>query len=540
MAFSAHQDARMLEELSDSPADVARKAEEVAQLIRGANRVVFFTGAGISTAAGIADYRGPQGVWTLSAQGREREIRSKDMLCAVPTATHMAIAVLLKRQLAHCVISQNVDGLHRKSGVERDQICELHGNCNLEYCQQCMREYLRDFQVQGLAARSTHATGRRCVAPGCGGALHDTIINFGEGLPPDLLAKGFAQSEHADLHIVLGSSLTVAPANDMPRATKRAGGKLVIVNLQRTPQDASADVRVHAPVNDFMQQVMAHLALDIPPFRLRRGAAVWRGEGGIACAGVDPADGAPQTLFRRCAVNGGRPAEGSPERLILASGEPVDGEARVRCEFYGHYEEPPVELVLPEGCPCRHFTLTFDPLSDAAWTVEHADGAPPPSLDTIRKGPGGAATAERARASQAPRAEPDFVDTTDYSGWHAVQPADTCPHCPTSIKSAEGVCVDLHAPCQTCGNKGENMLCLACHAVHCGRHVQQHMLAHHAATGHPIVCGFIDLSFWCYECDTYIAPGNPKLAPYYVALHTAKFGVPPPRGVLGVAVTGGA
>merc|ERR1712110_142559 len=102
-------------------------------------------------------------------------------------------------------------------------------------------------------------------------------------------------------------------------------------------------------------------------------------------------------------------------------------------------------------------------------------------------------------------------DETDYSGWFAVQPADDCPHTGTDVLAIDQISYDIKAPCSTCGNVGENMLCLGCHAVYCGRHVKQHMLAHHDSTGHPLVCGMIDLSFWCYRCDQYITPSNPRL-----------------------------
>ncbi|CAE8606328.1 unnamed protein product, partial [Polarella glacialis] len=87
-------------------------------------------------------------------------------------------------------------------------------------------------------------------------------------------------------------------------------------------------------------------------------------------------------------------------------------------------------------------------------------------------------------------------------------------------------------------NEGENMLCLACHEVHCGRHVGQHMLKHNESIGHPLVMGFMDLSFWCYTCEQYIVQTNPRLLPIYAALHTAKFGEPPPGVAGSVAISG--
>eukprot|EP01065_Artemidia_motanka_P050424 TRINITY_DN8623_c0_g1_i1.p1 TRINITY_DN8623_c0_g1~~TRINITY_DN8623_c0_g1_i1.p1 ORF type:complete len:562 (+),score=213.65 TRINITY_DN8623_c0_g1_i1:69-1688(+) len=528
MAFSAHQSDRAMEEIRETAEQVDAKAAQLAEMIRKARHVTFFTGAGISTAAGIADYRGPKGVWTLQAQGRASEIRSGQMVSAVPTATHMALSTLVERGLAHHVISQNLDGLHRKSGIPGDNMSELHGNSNVEYCSKCRREYMRDFDVTqtSIEDRGGHETGRRCVVEGCGGALHDTVINFGEGLAPELIAKAFAQAGHSDLHIVLGSSLTVAPASDLPRETQRHGGKLCIVNLQRTPQDHAADLRVHASVNDFMERVMAHLDIPIPAFRVRRTVALWRDGGAVCVAGVDGSAGAPVTLFRGCAV-GDAAVEGRHDTLILRLEGMHERGVSVACTPFGHYNEPKLTLELPEGCASKRYSATCLP-GAAEWFVEEIEAVAPPSLADVKPGAGGAHTAHRAQggAAAAETADEKIEDTTDYSAWHAVQPVDDCPHT-QCVGCADQTTFDPKAPCGTCGNVGENMMCMSCHEVHCGRHVSQHMLAHNTRTKHPIVCGFIDLSFWCYDCDEYIVPTNPKLLPYYAGFHTAKFGVPP-------------
>jgi len=530
MAFSAHRDPSMLEELRESSDVVRAKAAELAALMKSARRVVVFTGAGISTDAGIADYRGPTGVWTLEAKGEGHRIQSVDMISALPTPTHMALVVMLKRGLIHHIISQNLDGLHRKSGVPKEQISELHGNSNVEYCSSCRREYLRDFGVQtGSSSAKNHQTGRRCVAANCCGLLCDTIINFGEQLPLEMVEQGFAQSRTADVHIVLGSSLTVSPACNMPKETKTSNGKLAIVNLQRTPLDSMADIRVHCGISEFIAALSAELGFKIPPFWLSRAAALWRTEDGdVHSAALDPSDLAPATLLRRCAFEAGddhQTVEGGDDIVILKAEKLLqaaskDREVRVHFEFYGHYSEPSVELVLPQGASLQHFQLTLDPRADSKWTVEAVEGGKVPSCEDILPGKGGTA----GTAWSLPT-----TDTTDYSGWFAVQPVSDCPHTCTHVLPADGFTFDPRARCQTCGNVGENMLCLACHAIHCGRHVGQHMLAHNAATSHPMVCGFIDLSFWCYNCDTYISPSNAKLSPYYAAMHTAKFGAPPPK-----------
>lgn len=224
MAFSAHKDEAMMVETREPPEAVDAKATTLADALRAAKHVVVFTGAGISTSAGIADYRGPQGAWTLQAKGESHKFRSACMLAVQPTFTHLAIAELVRQGKIHHVISQNVDGLHRKSGVPKQQLSEIHGNMSIEYCTKCLREYQRDYNVQ-LASNSAaeHQTGRPCKADGCGGDLHDSIINFNDQIPFQMTHQCMAQSEQADLHIVLGSSLVVSPARDMPLMTKQRG-----------------------------------------------------------------------------------------------------------------------------------------------------------------------------------------------------------------------------------------------------------------------------------------------------------------------------
>jgi NAD-dependent SIR2 family protein deacetylase len=153
------------------------------------------------------------------------------MLKALPSKTHMALVELQKRNLLKFIISQNVDGLHRRSGIPSDKIAELHGNTNLEQCKKCGKKYLRDFRTRNAMAVHDHATGRFCDDKKCNGELFDSIINFGEGLPELDMNLGFAHSAEADLCLVMGSSLRVSPACNMPELVGKNKKNLVIVNL---------------------------------------------------------------------------------------------------------------------------------------------------------------------------------------------------------------------------------------------------------------------------------------------------------------------
>jgi NAD-dependent SIR2 family protein deacetylase len=182
----------------------------------------------------------------------------------------MGYVGLMEAGFLKFVISQNVDGLHRKSGIPGFKIAELHGNTNLEKCSQCGRQYMRDFRVRTAQHVKDHKTGRLCDDSDCKGILNDSIINFGENLPSDELESGYTNSESADLCLVMGTSCRVSPANDMPRQTVMNGGKLVICNLQKTPLDSMATLNIFAKCDDIMDRLCEKLGIPIKPFKLER------------------------------------------------------------------------------------------------------------------------------------------------------------------------------------------------------------------------------------------------------------------------------
>lgn len=210
----------------------------------------------------------------------------------LPTKTHMAIVQLQNQGIIKYLVSQNTDGLHRKSGIRYDMISELHGNTNRERCRTCSKEYLRDFSVRNQKNPKDHITGRLCTVPGCNGELEDTIVNFGESLPEKALQKAMDHSEIADLCIVLGSSCKVTPAANIPKRVAKRGGKLVILNLQKTPLDDLATLKIHTTCDQFMEEVMRHLEIEIPPFILNRRLRVTKNDENLLIQGVDQ-DGTP-------------------------------------------------------------------------------------------------------------------------------------------------------------------------------------------------------------------------------------------------------
>nr|XP_060642144.1 NAD-dependent protein deacylase sirtuin-6 isoform X1 [Anolis sagrei ordinatus] len=259
-----------LPESFDTPDELEEKISRLADLIREASNVVFHTGAGISTSSGIPDFRGPNGVWTLEERGLPAKFDTT-FEGACPSPTHMALLGLQQAGLLHFLVSQNVDGLHVRSGFPRDKLAELHGNMFVEECMKCGKQYVRDTVVGTMGLKPT---GRLCDVSkrqglrSCRGKLIDTILDWEDSLPDRDLHLASEASRKADLSITLGTSLQIKPSGDLPLLTKRKGGRLVIVNLQPTKHDKHADLRIHAYVDEVMTKLMTLLGLEIPKWTM--------------------------------------------------------------------------------------------------------------------------------------------------------------------------------------------------------------------------------------------------------------------------------
>ena len=136
----------------------------------------------------------------------------------------MAMVELINQNHLKYIVSQNVDGIHRKSGVPATHIAEVHGNSNIEICEKCLKQYMRDHRVRVANRVHEHKTGRKCEIPGCDGDLKDTIINYGENLLDATATLSSQNSACADLILVMGCSMTLSHVAGMVLSCKQQGG----------------------------------------------------------------------------------------------------------------------------------------------------------------------------------------------------------------------------------------------------------------------------------------------------------------------------
>lgn len=227
-------------------------AERLAQLLRSARAVVVLTGAGISTASGIPDFRGPNGLWSrrrpvyyddfMSSEAARIEywdykLESWDIYRrAQPNAVHHAIVALERAGKVVAVLTQNVDGLHRRAGTAPERLVELHGTDLLVECQRCHAT------SDPMPHFETFQATRRPPMCGCGGILKAATISFGQSLRADDLDRAATAVRHADLVVALGSTLSVYPAASLPLLAAQRGVPYAIVNRGETDHDSHPSV----------------------------------------------------------------------------------------------------------------------------------------------------------------------------------------------------------------------------------------------------------------------------------------------------------
>jgi len=224
--------------------DLDKRIDILARWLHESRYVVVFTGAGISTESGLPDFRGPDGMWTRRDRGLAPRPMDRPWDSVEPNEGHRAIVELQGIGKLKFLISQNVDNLHLKSGIRLDLLAELHGNITKLRCTQCQKT------VDQSAGRTI------CH---CGGSLVRSVVDFGQPLPERDLQLSFEHARKSDLFIVVGSSLVVTPAANMPQEALRSGAKLVIINQGETPFDRFAHLRFHEKIGEVLPRAVKRL-----------------------------------------------------------------------------------------------------------------------------------------------------------------------------------------------------------------------------------------------------------------------------------------
>ncbi|XP_059141160.1 NAD-dependent protein deacylase sirtuin-6-like [Physella acuta] len=272
-------------EFHDADEKVEGEAAHIAEILLNSRNCIAFTGAGISTAAGIGDFRGLDGKWTNRDKKKQYGASASSLStskCSLidlrPTYSHEALIKLMEIGLLSFIISQNTDGLHRLSGVPPEKIAELHGNSFVEKCEKCQTRYERRFPARTnkikcpdnpcRMCKMSHRTGRKCEKRRCDSYLMDTIIHFGDNLEDEVLKRAEFEASKADAVLILGSTLMVSPAHLLVTRGPEPH-RLIICNRQVTPYDdecykVGRDMkqlgsRVFGDCDFLMREVMKHI-----------------------------------------------------------------------------------------------------------------------------------------------------------------------------------------------------------------------------------------------------------------------------------------
>ncbi|KAL3675147.1 hypothetical protein R1sor_025095 [Riccia sorocarpa] len=341
MAYTAHKDPEKLKERFESLDMVESKAQTLADWILNAKHFITFTGAGISTSAGIPDFRGPEGVWTLRAQNKQRTSKTISSLQAIPTPTHMALVELQNRGLLKYLVSQNCDGLHQKSGILPDKISELHGNSK----ENTARTAEKNIFVTFVPWQHTKRAFESIKLDGNAESVEGICT-----IPSSILVNRSHEN----------------PSNELLSMHKK--------RICRTPLDGMADLRVYSKTDELMRRVMDKVRIPIPEFILHRRLMVELvskedARHQVLVYGVD-VDGTLVTFLRSVKFNNGvSPAE--PHEFNFRGTIRSGMQLSFDLEFMGHYNEPNLKLVHivknPDGCKTEYL-LDYNPMT-GVWKV---------------------------------------------------------------------------------------------------------------------------------------------------------------------------
>ena len=239
---------------------------KIIKLIKTSKKTVVLTGAGISTESGLPDFRSKDGFWTknkpiqfqdyLDDEKKQRlswsrNIELHKILKEInPNIGHAFVEKVINFNKENFLITQNIDGLHQRSGIQEDKIIEIHGNAIEAKCLNCEKKAkIIDFH----AAIKSNNPLPKCL--NCNGVVKVATISFGQPMNENDMLKATKISSECELMIVMGSSLSVMPAGQIPNLAIQSGAKLVILNREETIYDAMADI----VINDELKNICGKL-----------------------------------------------------------------------------------------------------------------------------------------------------------------------------------------------------------------------------------------------------------------------------------------
>lgn len=242
------------------------KIKELSKILKESNSIVFFGGAGVSTASGIPDFRSANGLYSMKYK---RNLSPEELVShtffvkdtemfyefykehlvypnAQPNDCHRALAKLEEMGKLKAVVTQNIDGLHQAAGSKT--VYELHGSVLQNYCMSCHEfydgEYVRN--AEGIP---------KCGK--CGGTIKPDVVLYEEGLDDDTVSGAVEAIMHADTLIVGGTSLVVYPAAGLLRYF--SGDNLVLINKTETSADKNADLVIHDDIAKVMREAVEEM-----------------------------------------------------------------------------------------------------------------------------------------------------------------------------------------------------------------------------------------------------------------------------------------
>ncbi|HKC19866.1 MAG TPA: NAD-dependent deacylase [Candidatus Dormibacteraeota bacterium] len=240
--------------------------QRAAQLLARAHRGVALTGAGVSAESGIPTFRGEGGLWTKydpvkvssidsfladpESYWRVSKERGRVALAARPNPGHVALAALESKRHLVAIVTQNTDGLHQDAGAKN--VIELHGSGRNVQCLDC-----GNIESRGQVQDRLHLEmPPRCAI--CGGTLlKPTVVLFGEPMPVEAVRSAHALAAEADVMLVVGTSLVVYPAAEIPLVAVRAGAPMIVINAEPTPFDRFAEVVIHGRSGEVLPEIVS-------------------------------------------------------------------------------------------------------------------------------------------------------------------------------------------------------------------------------------------------------------------------------------------